>query len=476
MTRLPPRRRVRRTLSEGRWRKGGPYSTDALANGSDQLRSSQRPSAFRISDIWGSVSATHVAAEARVDNRLRRNRDFQFFLTGSTVSMLGSRLTAIGLPLLVLALSGSPVVAGWAGFAVAAPSVLVFLPAGALVDRWNPRPAMIAFEAGRGAAIAAVVVLVWVHWRGVYLLIGLVVMEEVLGVFSALAERRLISSIVGEAKTAKALASAEGRTHVVVLLGRSLGGFLFGLGQALPFLADAVSFGFSASVLLQVRPANEAELGQAIRRPHLRREIGDGLRWVRHDPFARVAFPLAAFATLISQALIMVFLAEAHARSLAAGRIGLVLAASGFGGVIGSALACRLFHRFNYHLLQVQMWVWVAVFGLLALIGVHSLLLMALALTVTGLAGALGNIALDNYMFREVDKKMLGRATSISRLTTFTGLALGPLGGGAIAGFLGTGRSILVLSALVSVTTLAAFGGPWRPRAKPNPVGSSPTL
>ncbi|HLJ19046.1 MAG TPA: MFS transporter, partial [Stellaceae bacterium] len=430
---------------------------------------------FRISDIWDSMSVTHAAAEVRVDDRLRRNRDFQFFLTGSTVSMLGSRLTTIGLPLLVLALSGSPLVAGWAGFAVAAPSVLVFLPAGALVDRWNPRRAMIAFEAGRGAAIAAVVVLVWVHSRAVYLLIAVVVMEEILGVFSALSERRLISSIVGPAKTAKALASAEGRTHMVVLLGRSLGGFLFGLGQALPFLADAVSFGFSASVLMQVRAAKEPHLSQAMGRPHLRREIGDGLRWARHDPFARIAFPLAAFATLISQALIMVFLAEAHARSLAADRIGLVLAASGFGGVIGSVVATRLFHHFKYHLLQVQMWIWVVVFGLLALSGVHSFILMALALTVTGLAGALGNIALDNYMFSEVDKKMLGRATSISRLTTFTGLALGPLLGGAIAGLLGTGRSILVLSALVFLITLVAFGGRWRPQSKPSPAGSSPT-
>jgi MFS family permease len=419
---------------------------------------------------------TRVAAGAPADNRLRRNRDFQLLLTGSSVSMLGSRLTAIGLPLLVLALTGSAFVAGWAGFAVAAPSILVFLPAGALADRWHPRRAMMACEVGRGAAIAVVVVLVWrVSHPGVGWLIALVVVEETLGALSALSERRLISSIVGPAKTAKALASAEGRTHVVVVLGRSLGGFLFGLGQALPFLADAVSFGFSASVLMRVRPAEETKLGRAVSRPHLGREIGDGLRWAWHDPFARVAFPVAALATLISQALIIVFLAEAHARVLAADRIGLVLAASGVGGVIGSALAYRMFHRLKYHLLHLQMWIWVVVFGLLALSGGHSFILVAFALTATGLAGALGNMALDNYIFCEVDKNMLGRATSISRLTTFTGLALGPLAGGAIAGFLGTDRSILLLFTVVLLTTVAAFGGRWRPQVKPSPAGSSPS-
>ena len=79
------------------------------------------------------MPAAAVALEAPADDRPRRKRDLQALLTGSAVSMLGSRLTAIGLPLLVLALTGSPLVAGWAGFAVAAPSALVLLPAGALV-------------------------------------------------------------------------------------------------------------------------------------------------------------------------------------------------------------------------------------------------------------------------------------------------------------------------------------------------------
>lgn len=406
------------------------------------------------------MAVTPVVADVPVDDRLRRNRDFQFLLTGSTVSMLGSRLTAIGLPLLVLALSGSPLVAGWSGFAVAAPSVLVFLPAGALADRWNPRAAMIVAEIGRGAAIAAVVMLVWlVNHPSVGVLIGLVVVEEVLGVLSALSERRFICSLVKPDHTAAALASAEGRTHIVVLLGRSLGGFLFGLGQACPFLADAVSFGISAAVLVRIKlPAPAGEPEEAAR-DHLGREIRAGLHWARKDRFARIAFPLTACATLVSQALIMVFLAEAHTRHLSGDRIGLVLAASGVGGALGSAVAWRLFQRFRYGLLQGQMLIWTVIFGLLALSGAKSFILMALALTGIGFAGALGNIALDNYMFREAKKGMLGRVTSISRLTTFSGLALGPLLGGAIADQLGTGRSVWVLFAVVFVTPAVAMFG-----------------
>jgi MFS family permease len=468
MTGLPPQRRSGRALRK----KRRPCRTDGSPKEAGQLRSSQRRSAFHKWDIWGRVLVTRVAAGTPSADRLRRKRDFQFLLAGSSVSLLGSRLTAIGLPLLVLALKFSPLVAGWAGFAVAAPSILIFLPAGALTDRWNPRPAMMISEIGRGAAITAVVALVLVQHRpSVALLIGLVVVEEMLGVFSALAERRIICSLVEPANTVAALATAEGRTHVVLLLGRSLGGFLFGLGQALPFLADAVSFGFSASVLMRIKPPREVNEPRQAAKPHLAREIGAGLRWAWGDQFTRFAFPLTACATLISQALIMVFLAEAHARNLSGDRIGLVLAASGAGGAIGSAVAYRLFAYFKYHLLQVQMWIWAVMFGLLAFSGGRSFTLMAVALTVTGFAGALGNIALDNYMFREGNKGMLGRATSISRLTTCVGLALGPLLGGAIAEQLGTGLSISVLSAVVVLTPAAAIFA--RPQPAPQPAGSS---
>jgi hypothetical protein len=156
-----PGRRARpyRRPFPSRWRKGEASRPDDLPKGPGPLRSSQRGSASQKLDFWGSsMVATSVAAEAPVDDRLRRKRDFQFLLAGSSVSMLGSRLTAIGLPLLILALTGSPLVAGWAGFAAAVPSILVFLPAGALVDRWNPRRAMIFSELWWGTAIAAVVV------------------------------------------------------------------------------------------------------------------------------------------------------------------------------------------------------------------------------------------------------------------------------------------------------------------------------
>lgn len=61
---------------------------------------------------------------------LWRNRNFVLLWIGSAASVVGSRVSSIALPLLVLALTGSPVQAGWVAFAGMLPDLLLYLLAG----------------------------------------------------------------------------------------------------------------------------------------------------------------------------------------------------------------------------------------------------------------------------------------------------------------------------------------------------------
>ena len=80
---------------------------------------------------------------------LWRTRDFMLLWSGQVVSTLGSRISALAFPLLVLAISGSPAQAGLVGFAQGLPFLVWYLPAGALVDRWSRKRVMLAADAGR---------------------------------------------------------------------------------------------------------------------------------------------------------------------------------------------------------------------------------------------------------------------------------------------------------------------------------------
>jgi MFS family permease len=360
-------------------------------------------------------------------------------------SMLGSRVTTIAFPMLVLYLTGSPVAAGWVAFAATAPTVLFYIPAGALVDLMDPKRVMLLSEFGRGVAISWVVVMVATGWRSIALFIVVAVLEETLEVFSTLAERRYVGSLVARDQASPALVRVEARTHVVVLMGRPLGGLLFELAPIAPFLFDMMTFIGSITALLGIKRRQETEWATltstakeigakgGFRRAttrldqppdwHIKKDIREGLGWLWKKPFARDAMALLAGTTLINQALIMVFIAEAHSQRLSAISVGIVLAMSGLGGILGAMLASRLRILVARSLIQIQMLVWSGTYVILTVSGGQLPTYTAIVMAVSGFVGAMGNIAVETYVAENVPANMLARVTSIGR----TGIGRVPL-------------------------------------------------
>lgn len=154
----------------------------------------------------------------------------------------------------------------------------------------------------------------------------------------------------------------------------------------------------------------------------------------------------------------MIFFSEAYLQHLHPVTIGIVLAASGAGGALGSAAASWLFRQVEYALLQIQMLVWTVTFAVLFFWGGRSFLFMAGAMAVLGLTGALGNIALDTFVVRHAAETMLARVMSVDRLTSLGALALGPLLGGILFQQFGTQHALLGLFVIAgSLLTVPAI-------------------
>src|SRR5689334_6932225 len=68
---------------------------------------------------------------------LWRNRDYMLLWSGQLVSSIGTQISQLAFPLLVLAITFSPALAGVAGALRGLPFAILCLPAGALVDRWD---------------------------------------------------------------------------------------------------------------------------------------------------------------------------------------------------------------------------------------------------------------------------------------------------------------------------------------------------
>ena len=173
---------------------------------------------------------------------LRRNRDFVLLQIGQLLSSAGTSSSSIAFPLLVLAITHSPAKAGIVAFARSLPSVLFALPAGLAADRWSRRRLMIVADGVRVLAIGSLAATILLD-RVIFWEIVAVAFVEGSGtaVFFG-AQPGALRAVVPARQLPAAAAAETGRQAVVRLAGPPLGGALFGLARALPFLVDALSY------------------------------------------------------------------------------------------------------------------------------------------------------------------------------------------------------------------------------------------
>jgi MFS family permease len=395
---------------------------------------------------------------------------FQMLLAGSSISMLGSRISTVAFPMLVLGLGNSPFVAGLVTCAAILPSMIAYLPAGVLVDRLNPWRVMLVSEVIRGVSITAILILLGLDSRAkIYWLVFFMIVEEVLEIFWLLADRRYMSEFMEDGKIASGQASIEVRAHTAVLAGRPIGPFLFTITPYLPFGADAVSFVVSVWTLIVVGrlPARAGNMSTRAGNSlgsvsgQLCRETVEGFRWLTRNRRAGGTQVLMAFTTLTAQALIMMFLAEAHDKELSTIAIGAVLAASGAGGVIGSVVATHLPGLIRKSWLKIQLCAWSLALGLLALTGVQFSWCIAVVMLILGLTGSIGNIEFGTFLVKTLREKgeehFLGRITSIGQVLVIGACGFGPfIGGWAIQRF-GIQVAIGIFFGLVLMATASSF-------------------
>ncbi len=129
------------------------------------------------------MASESSAASRAASASLWRNRDYMLFWGGRTVSALGSSMSGIAFPLVILALTRSPALAGLGGGLHVVPYVLFSLPAGTLVDRWDRRRTMLFCDAARALTLASIPLAWWAGHLSVAQLYAATTIEGALFVF-----------------------------------------------------------------------------------------------------------------------------------------------------------------------------------------------------------------------------------------------------------------------------------------------------
>lgn len=394
---------------------------------------------------------------------------YRRFLAARSVAMAGNALTMVALPVLVYRLTGSATLTALIAAAETAPYLVVGLPAGALVDRWNRRRVLVVTGAGSGLALLTVPL---VHTFGVLTFTQLLVVAlavSTLFVFSDAASFGVVPQMVGRERVPSATSTLVTVGTAIGLVGPLVAGLLVTLvPPALVLGIDGLTYLLAAAVVARLRWPGSETTPEALPDRQLRREVGEGLRYIWAVPVVRWLTVLGAGASLAGGAttgLLVVVGVEQLGLAADSPALGWLFAA-GAVGTFGASLALpRVQGRWGVGAITTTGYA-VGLLTLLAL-SLATTVLAALPLLIV-LNFAMTSLIVNGIVTRQVvtPDHLQSRVNTTARLIAWGGSPLGAVLGGVVAGAAGTEWALRVAAVglLASLLGALAAGLPRFPR------------
>ena len=388
---------------------------------------------------------------------LWRNRDFIILWSGQVVSTVGTRITSVAFPLLVLAQTGSPAKAGIVGFTQTLPYMLFYLPAGALVDRWDRKRVMLVADACRAAALGSLAITLATHTSTFAQILVVAFVEGSGFVFFSLSESAALPQVVPKEQISAAVAQNQARIQGADLVGQPLGGILFGLGRLLPFVADAASYLVSFVSLLFIRTEFQEQRERA--GPRLWTEVGEGVRWLWRQSFLRAGVLLVAGSNFAFSAVILALIVRAKQLGASSATVGLILAFFGAGAIVGAIAAPWVQRHVHAKIIMVgSFWIWAA--GAVATAFITTPYGLGAVWIFGALFGPMFNVSFSAYRYALVPDRLLARVGSVALVVAWGAIPLGQLTAGFLLDRLGSKETILWLAAAMATVAAAATASP----------------
>jgi MFS family permease len=412
---------------------------------------------------------TH-AASGTPSVPFHRNADYLRLIAAQGLSITGREIETVVLPLLVLAMTGSPTKVGLVAATQSLPYLLLSLPAGALVDRWDRKRVMIVCDAVRALAFAslpAAWLLGGLHMAQLY---AVAAIAGSAFVFYNIAEISCLPRMVEPEELPRATATNTVVEWVGENAGPAVGGVLVGVGRTNlvgAMLAYAVQAGMLALSLIFLgairRPLQapaDAPSPAALR--NLAKEIGEGVRWLLgHSEVRALALLAMALNVLFGPVTLGMIVMARDGFHAPPAAIGLMFSAGGVAGLASTIAAPWIReHVALGRIIVAGVMVWAL--GLAAIAGSGSMLALTAAwLILPGVSGV-SEVATMSYRLSLIPQAMQGRVNSVFR---FMAWGLRPatlaLGGFAVATY-GPHKTLWVLAAGMALTAVAVALGPLR--------------
>ncbi|MDO9283467.1 MAG: MFS transporter [Aquabacterium sp.] len=385
---------------------------------------------------------------------LWRQREYMLLWGGQVVSALGSHASGIVVPLLILAMTGSPSAAGLATALGIVPYIVLSLPVGVWVDRWNRQRVMIVCDLGRAAVSASVLVALLFDALTLGHLYAVALLQGTLMVFFNLAEVAALPKVVATAQLPHAIGQNQAGHSGAAIAGPALGTWLLQqLGRAWPFAVDTASYLVSALAIWRLRTPLTAAPTTAPR--NLRAEMMVGLRWLWWQPLVRHMAAITCLSNFVSAAVPLLLIVLAKDLRAGEAQIGLIFSAGGIGGLLGALSGSWFARRLRFG--QV-------IAGTLAVQALMLPLLVCMpgpqalgaVFAVYMFCGPLYNVVQLSRRLAMIPDGLQGRVNSAFRLAANLLYPVGAGLCGLLAEHVGTGWTVAVFGTVMAALALVA--------------------
>ena len=382
-----------------------------------------------------------------------RERDFALLTAGWVVSLLGDGFFSVALAWQVYDISNVPTALSIVGVAWTLPLIFFILLGGVFSDRYDRRWMMIGADLVRAVAIGLLGILSIAGVIELWHVVALIAFVGLGDAFFNPASTAIVPDLVREEQLPQANA-LQGlvRPLMVRLIGPALGGItVAGLGPGVAFVVDASSFLVSsvAILLIATRPSRTV-VAHGLRQTIA--EVGEGLAFVRRNPWCWATLLSAMFSLLVFIGPVQVLLPYLVKNRLGLGpeALGAIFAVSGV-GAIGAAIAVGQL-GLPRRRITIMYVVWSGGVALFAGYGLMTSLWQAFIIGLgTAALFEVGQIIWITLLQTLVPRELLGRVSSLDWLVS-TGLV--PLSfalTGPVAALLGPGPTMIVAGLLGSV-------------------------
>lgn len=389
---------------------------------------------------------------------LHRNADFRRLWIGEALSDLGTSASQLAFPLLVLTLTGSPFQAGLVGTTQLAVWVLLLVPAGALVDRWDRRRVMISCQCVRAGAFTGLGVAVAAGAASLPLILTVALVHGAAGALFGPAHSAALRAIVPTEQLPVAASREQARSYAAELAGPPLGGVLFGIARWAPFAADAVSYLASLIAIVGIRQPLRRS-GREVPEP-LVTSMRRGVAFVWAQPFLRAALIWVPISNVAMSGVFFAFLVRLQEGGLPPAAIGATQAVIMAGGLLGTFLAPWIQRRLRAPVLIIAVsWSAAVLVGAMAVLPGGQLI--ALPLLLFMIVEPAVNATFVAYQLATTPDELQGRVMGVLGTLSQSVSPLGPLLAGLLiekAGGLWAFGGFALLLGLAAIYTSTSRG------------------